>query len=154
MKKYDDFTNAMCYTDMATALADDILVKVDRASMLNSLEVRCPLLDHRIAEFAFGEVPSSLKLRGGIKKYLLKQLAREKLPGAFELERKQGFDIPGDLMKRTSLPERLMEFPENEFLDMQSVRALASRQKEATGSSWHKLFAIYFFLRWMETWNA
>jgi asparagine synthetase B (glutamine-hydrolysing) len=60
--------------DFANYLAEDILVKVDRASMLNSLELRAPLLDYRLIEFAFGKVPSHLKATAQDKKILLKRL--------------------------------------------------------------------------------
>ncbi len=75
-------------------MAEDILVKVDRASMLNSLEMRAPLLDHRIIEFAFARVPSHMKTTAYERKILLKQLAAKLLPPEFDQKRKQGFSIP------------------------------------------------------------
>jgi asparagine synthase (glutamine-hydrolysing) len=80
--------------DFTTYLAEDLLVKVDRASMLSSLEVRAPLLDVGVMEFAFGRVPSHLKATTGARKLLLKQLAKRLLPPAFDSTRKQGFSIP------------------------------------------------------------
>jgi asparagine synthase (glutamine-hydrolysing) len=80
--------------DFVDYLAEDILVKVDRASMLNSLEVRAPLLDVRIIEFAFGRVPSRLKATPSNKKILLKRLAARVLPPEFDRHRKQGFSVP------------------------------------------------------------
>ena len=80
--------------DFANYLAEDILVKVDRASMMNSLEVRAPFLDHRLIEFAFGKVPSRLKATTLEKKILLKHLTSRVLPPAFDRQRKQGFSIP------------------------------------------------------------
>jgi len=80
--------------DFENYLADDILVKVDRASMLNSLEVRAPLLDHRVIEFAYRRVPSRLKATELDKKILLKRLAARVLPPEFDSRRKQGFSIP------------------------------------------------------------
>jgi len=81
--------------DFANYLPEDILVKVDRSSMLNSLEVRSPLLDYRIIEFAFGRVPSRLKPSSGQRKnILLKNLANKLLPPKFDLKPKQGFSIP------------------------------------------------------------
>jgi asparagine synthase (glutamine-hydrolysing) len=82
--------------DFLSYLPEDILVKVDRASMLNSLEVRAPWLDHRIVEFAFGKVPASMKVRNGQGKWLEKRLAARVLPKDFPVERKQGFSIPLD----------------------------------------------------------
>jgi asparagine synthase (glutamine-hydrolysing) len=80
--------------DFQNYLAEDILVKVDRASMLNSLEVRAPLLDYRVIEFAFGKVPSELKATTAGRKLLLKKLAARLLPPNFDARRKQGFSIP------------------------------------------------------------
>jgi len=80
--------------DFSDYLAEDILVKVDRASMLNSLEIRTPLLDYRLIEFAFGRVPSDLKATVSDKKILLKRLAARVLPPEFDRQRKQGFCIP------------------------------------------------------------
>ncbi len=80
--------------DFGNYLAEQILVKVDRASMLNSLEVRAPLLDYRVIEFAFGKVPSHLKATSDSRKVLLKKLAARVLPKEFDLQRKQGFSIP------------------------------------------------------------
>jgi asparagine synthase (glutamine-hydrolysing) len=79
--------------DMATYLADDILVKVDRMTMANSIESRSPLLDHQLLEFA-ARLPLDLKLRGGVGKVLLKQVARQLLPAALIDKPKQGFAIP------------------------------------------------------------
>ena len=83
--------------DFSNYLAEDILVKVDRASMLNSLEVRAPLLDYRLIEFAFGKVPSHLKATQTEKKILLKRLTARVLPPKFDRQRKQGFSIPLDV---------------------------------------------------------
>lgn len=80
--------------DFANYLPEDILVKVDRASMLNSLEVRAPMLDYRLIEFAFGKVPSHLKATTHDKKILLKRLTARLLPLEFDRQRKQGYSIP------------------------------------------------------------
>jgi asparagine synthase (glutamine-hydrolysing) len=80
--------------DFQNYLAEDILVKVDRASMLHSLEVRAPMLDVRLIEFAFGKVPSALKADRARRKILLKKLAARVLPPEFDMQRKQGFSIP------------------------------------------------------------
>ena len=80
--------------DFENYLPEDILVKVDRASMLNSLEVRAPLLDHRIIEFAFSKVPSQLKATTTTRKAMLKKLTQRVLPPGFDQHRKQGFVAP------------------------------------------------------------
>jgi asparagine synthetase B (glutamine-hydrolysing) len=81
------------YVDIKTWLADDILVKADRTAMAHSLEVRCPLLDHRIVEFA-AQLPPDMKLRGFSKKHLLKRSQRTRLPAWLLDRRKQGFNAP------------------------------------------------------------
>jgi asparagine synthase (glutamine-hydrolysing) len=80
--------------DFQNYLAEIILVKVDRASMLNSLEIRAPFLDKNLIEFAFSMVPSNLKVSTHGSKILLKRLAEKILPKEFDLKRKQGFSIP------------------------------------------------------------
>ncbi len=80
--------------DFENFLAEDILVKVDRASMLNSLEVRAPLLDYRVIEFAYGKVPSTLKATATSRKVLLKKLAARLLPPEFDQHRKRGLEVP------------------------------------------------------------
>ncbi|MHB9028488.1 MAG: asparagine synthase (glutamine-hydrolyzing) [Candidatus Latescibacterota bacterium] len=86
--------------DFENYLAEDILVKVDRASMLNSLEVRAPFLDYRIIDFAYRKVPSNLKATSCSRKILLKKLADRVLPPEFDKHRKQGFCIPMDMLLR------------------------------------------------------
>jgi asparagine synthase (glutamine-hydrolysing) len=80
--------------DFETYMCDDILAKVDRASMLNSLEIRAPFLDRKVIEFAFGTVPSTLKVKGFRRKLLLRKLALKLLPGEFDASRKKGFTVP------------------------------------------------------------
>jgi asparagine synthase (glutamine-hydrolysing) len=81
------------YVDMKTYLVDDILVKVDRASMANSLEVRCPLLDHKLMELV-AQIPSGLKLRNGKGKYIFKKALERVLPGEILTRPKKGFSMP------------------------------------------------------------
>ena len=80
--------------DFHNFLVEDILVKTDRTSMANSLELRCPYLDKDIINFAFKEIPSSLKVNAYNKKIFLKKLASKILPRNFELNKKRGFSIP------------------------------------------------------------
>lgn len=80
--------------DFENYLPEDILVKVDRASMLNSLEVRAPMLDQKVMEFAFQKVPARLKATSSARKIVLRKLAQRLLPPTFDVTRKQGFSIP------------------------------------------------------------
>jgi asparagine synthase (glutamine-hydrolysing) len=81
------------YVDMKTYLPDDILVKVDRASMANSLEVRSPLLDHKLMEL-IARIPSRLKLHNGCGKYIFKKALAPVLPQGILTRRKKGFAVP------------------------------------------------------------
>ena len=88
-----DYVTQMQYVDMNTYLPEDILVKVDRASMLNSLEVRVPLLDHKVIELV-AHIPSRLKLNGYDKKYIMKRMMIEELGKDFLYRHKHGFGVP------------------------------------------------------------
>jgi asparagine synthase (glutamine-hydrolysing) len=99
-----DPLSRVLYVDFKTWLHDDILVKVDRMSMACSLEVRAPLLDHKVVEFAAG-LPPELKYRGPVSKFLLKRHVASRLP-ALDINRpKQGFEIPLGAWLRGELRE-------------------------------------------------
>ena len=88
-----DFVTQMTLVDLATYLPGDILTKVDRASMTVSLEARVPLLDHTLVEFAVS-LPGSLKLRGGVGKWVFRKAIENLVPEAVLTHPKQGFAIP------------------------------------------------------------
>jgi asparagine synthase (glutamine-hydrolysing) len=94
VQEYRGLPGAAMAADFRSYLPEDILVKVDRAAMLCSLEVRAPYLDSRVIEFAFRVVPNSARVTAGGRKILLKSLARRLLPGDLDIDRKQGFEIP------------------------------------------------------------
>src|SRR5207244_7279665 len=89
----DDPLSRSQYVDVKTYLTDDILTKVDRASMANSLEVRCPLLDHKLMELA-ASMPSTLKLKGSVGKYIFKRVMEKHLLHDIIYRNKMGFSIP------------------------------------------------------------
>lgn len=89
----DDHLSKILYTDINTYLPGDILTKVDRMTMANSLEARAPLLDYRVVEMA-ASIPSRMKLNGKNKKHILKKTASELLPGQIIDRKKMGFTPP------------------------------------------------------------
>ena len=137
--------------DFGNYLAEDILVKVDRASMLNSLEVRAPLLDYRLIEFAFGKVPSRLKATAGSRKVLLKQLAARVLPREFDRQRKQGFSIPLAAWLRSgpwkTFFREILLGSDNTVFDHDEVSKLLAGQAKGRVNS-ERLFALVLFELW------
>jgi asparagine synthase (glutamine-hydrolysing) len=89
----EDYVSTLQYLDVSQYLPEDILTKVDRASMLTSLEVRVPLLDHVFMEHA-ARIPASLKMHDGIGKYIFKRAMRPYLPAEILSRRKMGFGVP------------------------------------------------------------
>jgi asparagine synthase (glutamine-hydrolysing) len=99
-----DFLSQMMFFDLKTYLPDDILVKVDRASMAASLESRAPFLDHRVVECAL-RIPTSLKLKGGTSKWILRELLSKFVPRELFERPKMGFGVPIDSWLRGELRE-------------------------------------------------
>lgn len=123
-----DFLTQMLLVDFGTYLPGDILTKVDRASMAHSLEARVPLLDHRLIEFAVS-LPSSLKLRDGTGKWILRQAIDGLVPRSVLEHPKQGFAVPLRRWFRKELRHRVDSLlRENcaihEFVDPREVRHL------------------------------
>ena len=142
--------------DFANYLADDILVKVDRASMLNSLEIRAPLLDVRVIEFAFGKVPSYLKSTVSEKKILLKKLANRVLPSEFDRQRKQGFSIPlTEWLKAGPFRELFWDTLTSHecMFDPKVVVGLLKGQDQGR-SNGERLFALVQFELWRKTYGV
>jgi len=136
--------------DFANYLAEDILVKVDRASMLSSLEMRAPFLDYRLIEFAFGKIPSRLKATSVQKKIMLKRLTARILPPEFDQQRKQGFSIPlGEWLKGGAfgkLFNDVLRDPQCSF-DAGTVDSLLAGQDKGR-SNGERLFALVLFELW------
>jgi asparagine synthase (glutamine-hydrolysing) len=115
---YPSELDALCMHDLKLYLPDDILTKVDRMSMAVSLEVRVPLLDYRVVEFAF-RVPPHLRLHGKTGKYLLKKLLERYLPREHVHRTKQGFGVPLVKWFRNELRE-----PLEDLLNGQMIRRI------------------------------
>jgi asparagine synthase (glutamine-hydrolysing) len=141
--------------DFSTYLVDDILTKVDRASMLSSLEVRAPFLDYRIIEFAFSKVPDHLRVLGRERKILLRHLAKRLLPPALELNRKQGFSIPlSNWLKGVwgIYFKEILEGLPSELFNKHFVSNLIERQQHGYENS-QRLFSLVMFELWRRHYN-
>lgn len=137
--------------DFENYLAEDILVKVDRASMLNSLEIRAPWLDLPLIEFAFAKVPSRLKTTQTHRKILPKLLAKRLLPESFDLKRKQGFSIPlaAWLQRKewSGFFKDVLLSSNGEFFDKKFVGRLLAGQERGRSNS-ERLFSLVLFELW------
>lgn len=98
--------NKMLYVDTKTWLPDDLLVKADKMTMANSVELRVPLLDHCLLEFA-ASLPTNLKVRGFTTKFLAKKALRSRVPSAIVNRKKAGFPVPYESWLRNSLKDWL-----------------------------------------------
>ena len=103
-----DILSQATYFEATAKLTGDMLVKVDRMSMANSLEVRCPLLDHKLAEFA-ARLPHSWKMKNGRGKDILLQAIGDRLPAELLNRSKMGFGVPLAMWFRTSLRDFLWD---------------------------------------------
>jgi len=99
-----DKLNAMLYIDTKTWLLDDLLIKADKMTMANSIELRVPLLDHKILEFA-ASLPCSYKLKGFTTKYILKKALSQRIPKRIRNRKKTGFPVPYERWLRTDLKD-------------------------------------------------
>jgi asparagine synthase (glutamine-hydrolysing) len=96
--------NAMLYIDTKTWLPDDLLIKADKITMANSIELRVPLLDHKVLEFA-ASLPPGLKLNGRKTKYILKKALSKKIPSEIRNRKKTGFPVPYESWLRNDLKD-------------------------------------------------
>lgn len=150
-----DHLSRVLYTDIKTYLPGDILVKVDRMSMANSLETRAPLLDYRVVEYAAG-IPSALKLHGREKKHILKETCRGFLTDDILYRKKMGFSVPlANWLRHEIRPlvEALL-FGNNsgvgEFFDVAGVRALWEQHLAGHNLYTQELWALVAFELWWQ----
>lgn len=143
--------------DQGTYLPDAMLTKVDRASMAVSLEVRVPLLDHRVVEFS-ARLPEPLKYRHGTGKYLLKKVLARYVPRELFERPKMGFGIPLDQWLRNELKAPLLDYlsparlkREGRF-DADIVARTVKEQFNGSGSHHHRLWALLMWQMWRERW--
>ncbi len=141
------------FTDLNLVLEGDMLVKVDRMCMKNSLEARVPFLDSKIVELAY-RMPSDFKIRGRQKKYILKQTFKDLLPSATVRFRKKGFGVPVDHWFRNELKEEIQKLLSEEFIQRQGIFYYSLVKKlldeHLSGKENHKgkLWNLFVFQKW------
>jgi asparagine synthase (glutamine-hydrolysing) len=140
--------------DQKTYLPDAMLTKVDRASMANSLEIRVPLLDHRVVEFTAG-LPEHFKYRNGIGKYLLKKLLARYLPVSLFERPKMGFGVPIDHWLRFELKDLLLDYLSAERLRKEGLfntNFVDKKIKEHLSGQVNHQYRLWPLLMW-EMWR-
>ncbi|CAN5347973.1 hypothetical protein BH23GEM2_BH23GEM2_08260 [soil metagenome] len=149
------FAQTMMYLDALTYLPDDIMAKVDRASMACSLESRAPFLDHRVVEFAW-RLPLDMKVRGGTSKWILRQVLYRHVPPSLIERPKTGFSIPVGAWLRGPLREWAGDLlaerrlGEDGFLDVAVVRRVWDEHQSGRYDWELVLSAILMFQSWLE----
>lgn len=143
------------YMEMKSFLVDNVLVKVDRMSMANALEVRVPYLDHRFLEFC-ATIPGSLKLKGLTTKYIFKKSMLKLLPKNIVYRKKQGFSFPIKNWLRTELKEYMGDLLFNsdiikENFDSTQLNKLVEQHLKGTQNHSHRLWALMNLEMWHRT---
>ncbi len=157
LNNHNDFINKLLCIDYKTYLENDILVKVDRATMSQSIEGREPYLDHRLLEFS-SRLPSNFKYNRGVSKYILKEINKDYIPDSIMDKNKKGFGGPVDLWLKKFLKNELLslikseDFPEH-LLNRIYIENFVSKFNNGSHNEWYKVYQIFTFLSWHKYWN-
>lgn len=152
-----DHLSRILYTDIKSYLPGDILVKVDRMSMANSLETRAPLLDYRVVEYA-ASIPSALKLRGTEKKHILKKAFNRMLTEDILYRKKMGFSVPLAqwlCQELKPLAVRMFTAPDSvlaNWFDMGGIQRLWQSHLAGNYRHTQELWSLLSFGLWCQQW--
>lgn len=153
-----DIVSQALYFEATAKLTGDMLVKVDRMSMANSLEVRCPLLDHKLAELA-ATIPHSWKMRGGVGKYCFLEAMKPRLPDVVWNRPKRGFSVP--IREWLSGPLREMmydhltssRFLERGFVSRPFLHTMIQEHIDGRRDNRQPLWALLMLELWFRQWQ-
>lgn len=157
--KASDHLSKILYTDIKTYLPGDILVKVDRMSMANSLETRAPLLDYNVVEYA-ANIPASLKLNGAEKKYILKTTFSKLLDDEILYRKKMGFSVPlAEWLRNEIRPlgEKYLLASDNgisNLFDMTKVKSMWTDHQSGSDVNTQELWSMLAFEMWWQQYNV
>jgi asparagine synthase (glutamine-hydrolysing) len=157
MTRQEDSLNRLLAVDYKTFLLDNNLVKVDRATMSVGLEGREPMLDHRIIEFV-AQLPAALKVRGGVNKYILKQIVHKYIPKKMMDRPKMPFLAPLGVWFKDELKEKVQyylgegQLKESGLFNAAPIVALRKEYLEGRQVNYQKLWNLLVFQLWYERW--
>jgi len=150
-----DLLKKIFYTDIKMYLSGDILTKVDMASMAHSLEVRVPILDHLVIEYAF-QIPTQLKLQRTCGKYIFKKMLEEFLDRDILYRRKMGFSIPlASWLRKDLCPifeSRILHGEHLPYFDYKAIERLYREHLSKWRNNQEVLWNILVFHRWYDRW--
>jgi asparagine synthase (glutamine-hydrolysing) len=153
----DETLDYFLWLDYVTFLSDDILQKVDRASMAVSLEAREPLLDHHIIEWT-AQLPGDFKLNNGKSKLLLREITHKYLPKTLMEREKMGFNIPYEHWFKTDLKHLLLDtldthnINQHEILNHNAVKNILQKFISGNPTDFQRIWSIFVFQLWLKKW--
>jgi len=158
-KYSEDYITRLVFQFISSYLPDDILTKVDRASMYNSLEVRSPFLSKPVAEYALN-LPSNMKIKNGCRKYILKRVAEKYLSKDIVNRKKHGFALPVSDLIKTKLKDRFEDVlfdannPAAKLFNHSEVKRLWNEHQQNKVDHRKKLWSLYTLYKVLDNYSA